>query len=66
MKMEPILLISADTPEELRHCDVDRVMEEAYKQGCFSDFRSWLLSRSLQARTKEKVENFTEAIFEEE
>ncbi|OIK11951.1 hypothetical protein [Bacillus sp. MUM 13] len=60
--MKSKLLLSADTPEQLRPIDVDRVMMAACEQGCFKDFKDWLISHRLQERTWQLVKEFTERI----
>lgn len=39
------LQLSADTPQELRACDVDRVMQAAHEGGFLEEFRNWLLNQ---------------------
>jgi len=56
-----ILLVSADSPDRLRPTDVDRVMDEAYQQGKFHEFKAWLLDQQLMGRTRELVESFMES-----
>ena len=45
------LLLAADTPQQLRASDVDRVMTDAGQY--YNDFRMWLLDFPLQPRTKQ-------------
>ncbi|WP_148359054.1 hypothetical protein [Peribacillus simplex] len=58
MKYKRILMLSADTPEQLRPTDVDRVMLVAYEQYCFQGFKDYLLSHRLQERNRELVNAF--------
>jgi hypothetical protein len=45
------LALSADSPEQLRPCDVDRVMDDAAQRGFADGFRAWLLAQPLMPRT---------------
>ncbi len=51
-----IVLLSANSPEELRPCDVDRVMYVAYNSFMKVSFRRWLLFFDLQERTRALVD----------
>lgn len=55
-----ILLLSADSPEQLRPCDVDRVMEAALDKGIDLQFKVWLLTfrDSMNERTIQNIENW--------
>lgn len=57
-KLQAILALSADAPDLLRPCDVERVLDAAQDQGCFDEFRKWLLSHDLQDRTRSNVKTF--------
>jgi len=52
------LLLSADSPEDLRPCDVDRVMDAAADLGCLEELRKWLLDQELRQRTRQLVEEY--------
>ena len=55
-----ILLVAADRSNQLRVCDVDRVMDEAVQAGQLEGFRAWLLGQELQARVRTEVENWVQ------
>lgn len=55
MPFRSILALSADEPDLLRPCDVERVLGVAHDQGCLDGFRGWLLSQELQERTRGNV-----------
>ena len=52
------LALAADSPEQLRPCDVDRVMDDAQDRGYAEGFRSWLLSHNLMLRTTMLLEEY--------
>ena len=54
-KFRSALMLSADTPEELRACDVGRVMAAAEEFGVRDEFRTWLLTHDLISRTREVI-----------
>jgi hypothetical protein len=58
MQFRSILALSADDPHLLRPCDVERVLDAAVAQGCFREFRTWLLSHDLQERTRSNIKTF--------
>lgn len=60
-----ILLLSADTPEQLRPVDVERVLDEAFQEDYFEEFQRWLLQQNLKDSTRQKVESFSIHDFEE-
>lgn len=45
--MENLIKIVADSPEEIRKCDVFRLMEEAKQQGRLEELTIWLAERKL-------------------
>lgn len=53
-----ILALSADAPDLLRPCDVERVLDAAQDQGCLEGFRRWLLSEDLQERTRINIKTY--------
>lgn len=56
ISLKTILAISADSREELRPQDVDRVMEQADYLGCREEFRAWLLSaKKFTFGTREEI-----------
>lgn len=57
MKLSYLMLlqVSADSPKQLRACDVDRAMEEAHHQREAEGFRTWLLANELKEDTRAKV-----------
>lgn len=56
INLHTILAMSADSREQLRPCDVDRVMEQAHYIGCLSEFRNWLLeSPKFTFGTREEI-----------
>ncbi|MDG4850742.1 hypothetical protein [Peribacillus frigoritolerans] len=57
MNYKMILMLSADSPEQLRPTDVDRDML-VYEQYRFQGFKDYLLSHRLQERTLELVNAF--------
>jgi hypothetical protein len=57
INLNAILAISANSREELRPSDVDRVMTLACEIGVAESFRSWLLeSARFQYETREEIE----------
>ena len=48
-----ILMLSADTPEQSRSTDVDKVMLATYEQYCFQGSKDYILSHRLQERSRE-------------
>ena len=57
INLSTILSISANKREELRACDVDRVMSLAEEIGVRNEFRAWLLaSKSFAFGTREEIE----------
>ncbi len=54
-KFRSALLLSADTPEELRAGDVFRVMDAAKEFGVRDEFKAWLLAHDLISRTREVI-----------
>lgn len=58
-QFQSILKLSADTPAQLRPCDVDRVLEAAEDQHCLDKFKTWLLAqKGLQERTIKNIKDF--------
>ncbi|WP_224962663.1 hypothetical protein [Geomonas subterranea] len=57
-KFQSILALSADAPDLLRPCDVERVLDAAQDQGCFDEFRKWLLCHDLQERTRTSIKTY--------
>ena len=55
-----ILLVVTDSPEQLRVCDVDRVMDEAAQTGNLESFHKWLLDQNLQPRVRTEVINWSQ------
>lgn len=49
------LMVSADSPDQLRACDVDRVMNEAEQHAETNGFRTWLLAHNLRQDTRERL-----------
>lgn len=58
MQYRSILALSGDEPDLLRPCDVGRVLDAAQDQGCFAEFRKWLLSQDLQERTRTNIKTY--------
>lgn len=58
MQFRSILMLSADSSEQLRACDVDRVMDAAQDQKCLEEFRQWILTQELQDRTRAAITAF--------
>lgn len=58
MQYRSILAVSADEPDLLRPCDVDRVLDAAQDQECLSGFCKWLLSQDLQERTRINIKTY--------
>jgi hypothetical protein len=56
---ESILKLSADTPDELRSIDIDRVIDAAEDQNIKVPFVQWLLNQDLQDRTRELLQEVT-------
>jgi len=58
---ESILKLSADSPEELRAMDVDRVMEAAYDHGpeTLRGFAAWLLCNVTNSRVITEISNWS-------
>ena len=54
-----LLMVAADSPEQLRSTDVGRVLLEAKECNCFDEFKEWLLSKSLKDGTRYLVEFYT-------
>lgn len=50
-----ILLLAADCSDELRASEVERLMADALDQGCFDEFRQWLLSQPLMEWTRQAI-----------
>lgn len=50
------LALSADTPETLRACDVDRVLDDAEGRGYARGFLAWLRKQALTDRTLEALD----------
>lgn len=65
-QMKRILWLSADTPEQLRACDVDRVVTEAYEQGRFYEFKKWLTHQHLKEDSRKLLNDITLKYFEDE
>ena len=61
-KFITITLLSADTPEELRACDVYRVMENAQEQNCLSKYATWLTAQCPSERVKEEIQEVLEEL----
>lgn len=57
-KYQSILKLSADSPEKLRACDVDRVMDAAHDMNCLDGFKEYLLSQRLQTTTLLNVKSY--------
>ncbi|QYF81338.1 hypothetical protein KY492_20665 [Brevibacterium sp. PAMC21349] len=53
MNYKMILMLSADTPEQSRSTDVDKVMLATYEQYCFQGSKDYILSHRLQERSRE-------------
>ncbi len=51
-----ILWSSSDTAEDMRPCDLDRVLEEAADLHCKPGFLAWLLTFDLLPRTRQRLE----------
>lgn len=51
-KFNGILKLSADTPNELRPSDVDRVLDAAEDAGILDEFYSWLKAQGLKGKTE--------------
>ena len=49
------LMLVADSPEELRPVDVDRVLDAAEDMCLLTEFAGWLLDHDLLPRTRELV-----------
>lgn len=52
------LHLATDSPQQLRPCDVDRVMSDCAALDV-EKFREWLLSFELQPETKLVIQNWT-------
>ena len=53
-----IIKVAADSPEQLRAGDLDRVFDEAENRGVnLHKFNDWLLKQNLPARTRRRLEN---------
>jgi hypothetical protein len=50
-----ILMVSANCPEELRACDLDRVIDQADQAGFKFEFIGWLKVQNLPDRTKKRL-----------
>ena len=51
------VMVSADSPEEIRPSDVDRVMDTALDMGVDkTEFTTWLLTHDVNARTRKAIE----------
>jgi len=57
-RYQSCLMLSADSPEELRPQDVDRVMTHAHEHGFLQGFEKWLNSQLLSERTRLNVEQW--------
>lgn len=59
INLNTILAISANSREELRPCDVDRVMTLADETGVADEFRAWLLAaKKFTFGTREEIESW--------
>jgi hypothetical protein len=58
VELSNILKISADTPEELRMADIDRVMEAAKDQGKMSEFNDWLQTTNAPDKVKARASEY--------
>jgi hypothetical protein len=54
-----LLMVAADSPEQLRPTDVGRVLLEAKECKCFDEFKEWLLSKELRSGTRYLLEFYT-------
>ena len=64
--MRNFIQIIADNPEEIRRCDVFRLMEEARQQGRLEELIKWLSERqySLKWGVWEEAENILQEMKE--
>ena len=64
--MRNFIQIVADSPEEIRRCDVFRLMEEARQQGRLEELIKWLSERqySLKWGVWEEAENILQEMKE--
>ena len=65
--MQPItlLLTVADTTEEIRRCDVYRLLSEAKNARSLNEFSQWLLQQNITNAVRTEVEECIEEINEE-
>jgi hypothetical protein len=54
--------LSADSPEQLRAVDVDRVMSNAKDRGYLTEFGTWLLSQPLKEGTMKAVKSYLDEV----
>lgn len=54
-KFESILMLSADSPGQLRRSDVFRVLDAARDKGCLDGFCEWLLSHDLSEAVRGQI-----------
>jgi hypothetical protein len=54
--------LSADSPEQLRAVDVDRVMSDAKDRGYLTEFGTWLLSQPLKEGTMKAVKSYLDEV----
>lgn len=60
VNLQGILNLAADTREQLRPSDVDRVMSEAHDLGVLGEFKDWVLAATFNnPRTKTTIEMWT-------
>ena len=53
-----ILKLSADTTEQLRSIDLDRIIDEASNQGVKANFIAWLKKQPTSERVHNLLENY--------
>lgn len=56
-KYRSILMLSTDSPEQLRPIDVYRVLNEAKNKDCLTEFVKWLEARPISDRVRAKIQS---------
>jgi hypothetical protein len=51
-----ITKLSADEPNQLRVCDVYRVLEYAMDMDCLTDYATWLSKQGVNDRVKTEIQ----------
>ncbi|MDD3040421.1 hypothetical protein [Bacteroides sp.] len=50
-----ILMLASDSPEQLRKCDVYRVLAAAKEIGSLKEFSDWLKTQSVSTNVKHEI-----------